>query len=424
MLIFAAKMRKIVKDSAKLLSANVVAQAIGIIVYPLLSRLYSESDFGLLSLFTSIGSVLVILCTAEYHYAIVLPAEEKKARAMSHVCLMILGVVTGISVLFIPFSKPISRLFDAPELAEWLWLLPIYVGCCGMWNILNYIYIRGAQFTRISSYQVSQSVVNAGSKIGFGYSGFLSGGLIVSSVIAPLLAVSASIAVSWRKCLASYFVRCPRTDYGSVAREFSNFPKFNLPRSLVNSVGLALPVWLLTRAFGTDNVGYLSLALVSAFMPLNIIARAFYQIFYQRITELVQHRQPISRIMARFIVYTGVLTVLGLVGIYWFIPQLVTLLFGANWLPTASVIRHLYPALVFVPVCGTICFLSDIFAKQKVAMWMEICYVIATGVALFAGIRTGSFLTAISAYSWTGFVYMSIQLVWFVSLIRRYQQAL
>ena len=60
-----------VRNVAKLLSANVVAQVIGLLVYPILTRMYTPEDFGLMNLFVSIGSVLVILATAEYYYAIV-----------------------------------------------------------------------------------------------------------------------------------------------------------------------------------------------------------------------------------------------------------------------------------------------------------------------------------------------------------------
>lgn len=58
-------MKDIWKNSAQLLSANVVAQAIGLLVYPILTRLYSPDDFGLFNLFLSIGGILVLCSTAE-----------------------------------------------------------------------------------------------------------------------------------------------------------------------------------------------------------------------------------------------------------------------------------------------------------------------------------------------------------------------
>ena len=65
-----------VRNSAKLLSAGVIAQAIGILIYPILTRIYAPEDFGLLNLFQSIAGVLIILSTAEYQYAILLPKED------------------------------------------------------------------------------------------------------------------------------------------------------------------------------------------------------------------------------------------------------------------------------------------------------------------------------------------------------------
>jgi O-antigen/teichoic acid export membrane protein len=54
-----------VRNFTKLLSANVVAQVIGLVVYPILTRIYAPEDFGLLNLFLSIGNVLIVLSIAD-----------------------------------------------------------------------------------------------------------------------------------------------------------------------------------------------------------------------------------------------------------------------------------------------------------------------------------------------------------------------
>ena len=159
---------ELVRNSAKLLSANVIAQAIGLLVYPILTRLYSPEDFGLLNLFLSIGGVLVLLSTAEYQYAIVLPKKDEDARGLVHICGLLLLITTGFVLLSVPFSKPIAHLFNTPELANWYWLMPLFVLTMGLWNILNYWYIRRKQFGAISRYQISQSVLSSIMKIGIG----------------------------------------------------------------------------------------------------------------------------------------------------------------------------------------------------------------------------------------------------------------
>ena len=70
---------EIYRNAAKMLSGNAIAQMVGLLFYPLLTRLYRPEDFGLLNLFLSIGGVLVLVANADYHYAVLLPKNEKKA---------------------------------------------------------------------------------------------------------------------------------------------------------------------------------------------------------------------------------------------------------------------------------------------------------------------------------------------------------
>ena len=412
-----------VRNAGKLLSANVIAQVIGILVYPVLTRMYAPEDFALLNLFMSISGVLTLIATAEYQYAIVLPKAEEHARALTHVCLLLLSAMTLLTCLSLPFAGAIAGLFKAPELANWWWLMPLSVFCLGLWNILNYWYIRRRAFTRISGYQITQSGFSASGKIGFGWLGRLQGGMIVASVFALLLSMLINGALAWRNYLRE-LLHPNRSDMRAVSYEYANFPKFNLPRALVNSVGISLPVWLLTPHFGLSEVGQLSLAMMAAFVPLSIISRACYQVLYQRVAELVQNRLSVSRVLWRFCLWIAGALVVGLIPVFVFMPQLVTFIFGAEWLESAYIIRALYPFIVLTPVCGSICFLSDVFAKQKTALWMEIGYVAALALALVAGIHTGDFLSAIALFAWVRFAYLAIQLVWYIFLVRNYNRTL
>ena len=416
-------MNRIVKDSAKLLSANIVAQAIGLLVYPVLTRLYSPDDFGLLNLFTSIAGIAVLFATAEFQYAIVLPKENKKASALTALSLTILLAVTVIIALTVPFSELIAAAFKAPDFTKIYWLLPFFVLLTGLWNILNYSYLRNQQYTRLSGYQISQSILSAVGKWGFGFAGKTTIGLPLATVLAQFGSLGVSIALAWKKLRANW-EKVLWSDCRAVAVEYRNFPMFNLPRSLVNSLGQALPIWFLTPCFGLEKVGQLSLALLAAFVPLNIVARACYQVLFQRVSEAVQQQQPINQLLRRFMFVTTAILFVGMAIVYFFVPQLVTILFGAEWIESASIIRCMYPYLLLMPICGSICFLADVFAKQKIAMWLETAYVAAMAITLWLGTQFADFLTTISVYAWLGFGYLIIQLIWFISLVRRYQRTL
>ena len=113
------------KNSAKLLSASVIVQIVGLLIYPILTRLYSPENFGMINLFLSISGVLTILSTAELQYSIVLPKSEERAVACFHVGFFSACAFFVLLLCTIPFSESIAQLFNAPDLASWYWGISI-----------------------------------------------------------------------------------------------------------------------------------------------------------------------------------------------------------------------------------------------------------------------------------------------------------
>ena len=84
----------IVKNTSKLLTANVIAQVVGLAIYPILTRLYSPEDFGTLNMFLTIGGIAALFATAEYQNSIMLPKSEKSGVACFHVGFVITLIVS------------------------------------------------------------------------------------------------------------------------------------------------------------------------------------------------------------------------------------------------------------------------------------------------------------------------------------------
>ncbi len=413
-----------VRNFAKLLSANVVAQAIGLAVYPVLTRLYAPDDFGLLNLFLSIGGVLSILATAEYQYAIVLPKDDKRARAVFHVGLFVLLCVVMLTGLSVAFSHPIARLFNTPDLGKWYWLMPLYVGVSGLWVLLNYHYTRQRQFGRISRYQLSLSVLNAGAKMSFGFAGFLQGGLIVSSVLASLLSMIASVAAAWKRGLRGLFSRPDKSECRIAAREYANFPKFSLPRALVNNLSGALPSLLLTPFFGLANLGFWGMAMTLAFRPLNMISQSLYQVLFEKITKQVNSNELVLPLLRRIYLplLAGFIPMMCL--LYIIMPQLVTWLLGAKWLMTATCIRYMLPWLTAVFFVAPLAFVADIFYKQRLFLYIELLYFALRIGAIVIGILEESFLLSIALLSLVGTIIPLLQLGLYLYFLHRYEAGL
>ena len=412
-----------VRNFAKLLSANVVAQVIGLIVYPILTRIYSPEDFGLLNLFLSIGNVLVVLSLADYYYAIVLPKQEKDATALAHVSLLLLIQTVILVTLSVVFAGPISMLFKSPELVTYYWLMPIYVLVMGAWNILNYWYIRKKSFGRISGYQMSLSLLSAGGKIGLGRVGILQGGMIYSIVLAPLISLLSSMALSFRKTLRP-LLYWSWNDVRNQAKGYRNFPLFVLPRSFINVLAGQLPVLLLTPFFGAKCVGLLSMAILLGYTPIGTISRAIYQVLYQNTTERVHQQLPIGNVFWRFVVAASLVIIPIFAGLYFILPNLTAWLLGEDWRVVGDYICWMLPWLYFALIVGSTCYLSDVFMKQKIGLLFEILLAVFRLIGLCWGVVSGNFLFAIIGYSIGTALVVAIQFVWLSSMVRQYDRSL
>ena len=424
---FAVKMDKIsfirnssVRNFAKLFSANVVAQVIGLVVYPILTRMYAPEDFGLMNLFLSISGIVVIVSTAEYYNAIVLPKKESEGVWVAYLCTCILLLVVGVTSISVFFADEIAQAFNTPALAKYYWLLPISILINGGWNILNYWHIRHTQYSSISKYQLSQSTFSAVAKIGFGHAGMVQGGLIYSMVIAPLLSLVIRIVALYRSGIKSQLLRPAWREISAMAQRYKKFPLFSLPRSFVNMVAGQLPVLLLTPLFGAEYIGWWSMALLLGFTPINMITRSIYQVLYQHTTVRVHEHQPIGGYFRRFTLWVVVVGIPLFGVLYWLLPELTLWFLGEGWEMTSVYLRWMLPWLLCSILTASTGFLADIFFKQQIGFAFEILTAILRTAAVVIGIWREDFTLAIICYAIGTAISILAQYIWLFSLIKRY----
>lgn len=68
---------RFIRALSVLIAGSAVSSIILLCITPILTRLYTPEDFGVLSIFTSILYVLMIIVSLRYEAALVLPKEKK-----------------------------------------------------------------------------------------------------------------------------------------------------------------------------------------------------------------------------------------------------------------------------------------------------------------------------------------------------------
>lgn len=413
----------VVRNAGKLLSANVLAQLLGLLFYPILTRLYAPSDFGLFNLFISIGSILSLFATAEYHYSVALPKEEEKAAACFHVGCVCLLLVSVLCVGASFFSSVIADWFNTPELGAVFHLLGFFVFFSGLWNLLNYWWIRQNQFTRISVYQLTLSGGNVVSKYTFAHLGLMNSGLILGAIVGQLLA-TISCLLGKSRALITPLLQPQLSVMRSMAKEYRNYPLYSLPRVLINNLGAHLPVLLLTPLFGTTELGLFGMAVTLAFRPINMVVSSLYQVFLQHSGERIHQNRPISSMLFK---YMGRMTMFVLpvfVVLYIVLPNLTAWMLGDEWFTTGIYIRLMLPWLFFTLLLSPMGHLADVFMKQKWWLGFEILSFILRLAGLLLGMWKGSMVATIAYYCLAGTLSYLVQLPCYLYLIRHYEREL
>ncbi|SVD81723.1 uncharacterized protein METZ01_LOCUS434577, partial [marine metagenome] len=86
------------KNVLTLVTGTTIAQAIPIAISPILTRIYTPEDFGVLALFISITTILGTIANGRYELAIVLPKRDNNALELTALSIII---TIGFSLLLV-----------------------------------------------------------------------------------------------------------------------------------------------------------------------------------------------------------------------------------------------------------------------------------------------------------------------------------
>jgi len=114
------------------------AQVLTVLAAPLLTRLYSPEDFGLLAVYASMLALIGVISSLRYELAIPLPEDDGEAANVAALSLILVGLsalLTGALVW--QLGPAIADLLGVPALAGYLWLLPVAVLLSGAYQVFN-----------------------------------------------------------------------------------------------------------------------------------------------------------------------------------------------------------------------------------------------------------------------------------------------
>jgi len=370
------------KNVLTLMTGTTIAQAIPIAISPILTRIYTPEDFGVLALFVAITSIFGSIANGRYELAIMLPKKDENAINIFALGLIITFSMSFILlVLVVLFNEQITELLKNDEISVWLYFVPISVFFTGLYNILNYFNNRKKYYKDIANATIIKSIATAVIQLSIGLikggvSGLISGQL-VSQIFANMRLFKNIIK---DKVLVSNISKVKMI---LLAKRYKDFPKFSMPGILVNVSMTNITNILISSLYDITTLGYYSVVQRVINLPSSLIGGAIGNVYFQ---ESSLEKQQTGIAIKSFM---GVLKKLTIVGIlpyfilFFVVEDIFPFIFGDNWKIAGEYAKIVIPLSLIRFIVSPISIAMTVFEKQKIGMYWQVSMFIISMSILF-----------------------------------------
>jgi len=404
----------------KLVTGNLFAQGLTVLLLPILSRLFAPEAFGVSALFLSLANLIGILACLRYEQAIMLPKSDTEAANLLGLCFVIVVLSMGLSTVCIFFvTSWIATILKTPELASVLWLIPIAIGIEGLFFALYYWNSRSRHFGRLSIAQASASLISNMIRLGCGFAGLVSGTVLILAQVAGQSMSALVLGMQiWRddRVFFKSSMRWPKMMEGF--KRYWKFPAFNTWSILLNTASIQLPTWLLAMFFSPTIVGFYALGSLVLAVPMRFVGTSIAQVFYQKASETYANRHDLSKVFSDVssrLVALGIFPLLMLtcIGKDFFI-----IVFGQRWADAGLFVQILGVTIFFQFITSPLMHLFSVLEYQGTNLLFNIMLFVARAGALVIGGLLGNVKLALLLYALAGIAYYSLFYGWVFSTLR------
>ncbi len=360
----------------KVAFANLLAQGMPIIAAPLVTRLYSPSDFGTFALFSSILVILSSVATLRVDWSI--PNASSRQQAM----VLLLGgggilllFSISIALLVWAYGNKLLEHYDLEMLLPFLLWLPLAILGMGLHQLLQGWHVREANLSPVSRSNINKSIFMTLSQIGLGLINTGTLGLILSL----LGAIWVSVMSLLRHTLNMFTLigRCTYLRFMSTMRSFFSQSLQSTGVALINTTNLSMLPILLIVYYSPTEVGWLALMQRLALAPLGVFTAALAQSFWAEAADQIK-KDP-AGLRRLYIQSTKKLVYISLLPVFLCAlgPYYVGLILGSEWDQAGWVLISLIPMLFGQVVVSPLSHLV-VHRKQHWQLCLDIMRFVAT----------------------------------------------
>jgi O-antigen/teichoic acid export membrane protein len=275
--------------------STAIAQLAGAFAAPILARIYTPADFGVLALFMSLLALINAVNSLRFEFAIPVAKGDAISFLTGLAGLAALAITAVVMCVTIGLGGAgVWSAMKAPQLHQFGWLVPLAALAIGLNQLLTSWAVREHAYKLIARTRLMRAIYQLAAQFSIPliYPGPV--GLLVGYVLGqaggsvPL--VSLVVSRRWRLSARTLPSRVWRA-----ARRYRRFPLFSMPAGLLNTAGVQVPTFLLAAYYGTQVVGWFGLTQRLIGIPVVLIGQSVAQVYFGNAAKLYREQPAALR---------------------------------------------------------------------------------------------------------------------------------
>jgi len=401
---------------ATLASGTALGQLATVLATPVLSRLYSREDFGLLGLYVGILSTLAIIASGRFELATPIAEDDQEAaNVLGAAALTTLVNTLAFSLILVLFGRPLLALVEGEALLPFAWVLPLGLLLQTLNQAVSYWAIRRKSYRSLATRKAQQGVFMALGQIALGVAGMKPLGLLLGHGVGQGFGGETLVRNAWREDKV-LFKAITLSGMRRAMKRYARFPKMGVPAAFLNSLALTLPMLLMASYYGLEANGELQQAMKIMALPLSLIGAAVGQAFLGQAPKLlrddpVKAQSLFDRVTGRLARFS-LIVIVGGIAMIWLTP----IFLGSQWKLAGIFMALLGFSCALQLVTSPISQITTILERQDLQLLGDAIRTVLIFAAFYGTYSMGGDATAaVLAYSAT----MTVTYVAFFLMYRR-----
>lgn len=382
------------RSLVKMLGSVTAVQIIGFVLLPLLGRLYTKEDYGILGTIMALVGLTTILANGRYEQAISVAPTGGRLRLLRVAGIGINLTLTSLLVLLCLLAPSWLAGTDYERLTPYLLIVPMTTLGSGLFAILAATANAQGQYGSLGLATLLQGYVNNALKVVCGWRsmgvwGFATAFNTGLAVAALILGIRQR-REDWLRGVTLHRVRVAMWRYRS-------FPKYTIGQKVVSMLSSSILPLMLPAFYGTGQIGLITMLFMITRRPVQVYSDATGRVYGRRMVQAQRQGRSFLPQMRKLSLRLLGFTTLLMITFPWVATPLVTLILGDQWTELGGIIVWMIPFLLMEGLHFIFDFIPDVLGRQR-AFWilqtLRLLCEVGFILLLAPGLEFGTFIRA------------------------------